>query len=178
MNERRKFTNKDCGLFICVDGLRGYYRKGTLCKLVDVQQNGTLLVVKDQKGVEAHCPPLCFRQHFVKLSVWYAKNGMRLEVVGDAREYEDTNMRLLSADGTVIAEWIQNWTEFDDSGEKMHYGEYAPWTQMFLGDIIDAGCEDIPDDVDLWEFKHHRFKNDEWYECSEELLKTAYENGY
>lgn len=162
MNERRKFTQKDCGLFLCHTGLRGYYRKGTLCKLVDVQQNGTLLVVIDKNGKVSELPPLCFRLHFTRISLWKGQNGMELEVLGDPREYEDTEMRLLDSNGKVLAKWIQNWTEFDDSGEKMHYGEYAPWTQMFLGDIIDAGCEDIPNDVDLWEFRHHRFKKDEW----------------
>jgi hypothetical protein len=158
----RVFTKKDCGIFVCHTGLPKYFRKGNLYKLVDVQQGGTLLVVVDRKGKVVDVPPLCFRQHFIKLSVWKGPNGMKLEVLGDPREYEDTEMRLMGADGEILAQWIQNWTEFDDSGHKCHYGKYAPWTHMFLIDIMDAGWADIPNDISLLDFKHHRFKKNEW----------------
>jgi hypothetical protein len=158
----RIFNKKDCGLFICHTGLKKYFRKSNLYKLVDVQQGGTLLTVADRKGKVVDVPPLCFRQHFIKLSVWKGPNGMELEVLGDPREYEDTEMRLVAANGTVLAQWVQNWTEFDESGKKCHYGHYAPWTRLFLSDITDAGCQDIPSDVDLMEFKHHRMKANEW----------------
>ena len=163
MNGNRIFNKKDCGLFMCDVGLRGYFRKGELVKLVDVQQGGTLLVVKSQKGVVAELPPLCFRQHLTRLSVWKSKDGMELWVKGDPREYEDTEMRLFDRNGNEIANWIQNWTEFDDSGCKCHYGAYAPWTENFLIDIEDAGCGDIPDNITLLgNFRHHRLKENEW----------------
>ena len=163
MNNDRKFTIKDCGLFMVDEGLRGYFRKGELVKLVDVKQDGTLLVVKSKKGVVAELPPLCFREHLTRLSVWKSKDGMELWVKGDPREYEDTEIRLYDKDGKQIADWVQNWTEFDDSGCKCYYGRYAPWTELFLSDIEDAGCEDIPDNIELLgNFKHYRIKEDEW----------------
>lgn len=163
MNNDRKFTKKDCGLFMVDVGLRGYFRKGELVKLVDVQQGGTLLVVKNQKGVVAELPPLCFREHLTRMSVWKSKDGMELWIKGDPREYEDTEIKLFDKDGKQIATWEQNWTEFDDSGCKCYYGRYAPWTELFLSDIEDAGCEDIPDGIELLgNFKHYRIKEDEW----------------
>lgn len=159
----RLFTKKDCGLFACDVGLRGYFRKGELVKLVDVQQGGTLLVVKSKKGVVAELPPLCFRKHLTRLSVWKSKGGMELWVKGDPREYEDTEMRLFDNGGKQIANWLQNWTEFDDSGCKCHYGAYAPWTELFLSDIEDAGSDDIPANITLvGNFRHHRLKENEW----------------
>lgn len=163
MNGNRIFNKKDCGLFMCDVGVRGYFRKGELVKLVDVQQGGTLLVVKSQKGVVAELPPLCFRNHLTRLSVWKSKDGMELWIKGDPREYEDTEIKLFDRNGKQIAEWIQNWTEFDDSGCKCHYGAYAPWTELFLSDIEDAGCEDIPANITLLgNFRHHRLKENEW----------------
>lgn len=162
MNGNRIFNKKDCGLFVCDVGLRGYFRKGELVKLVDVQQGGTLLVVKSKKGVVAELPPLCFRKHLTRLSLWKSKDGMELWIKGDAREYEDTEMRLFDKDGKQIAEWVQNWTEFDDSGFKCYYGEYAPWTDLFLSDIEDAGCDVIPNITLLGNFRHHRLKENEW----------------
>lgn len=158
----RVFNKNDCGLFLCYKGLRNCFRKGNIYKLVDVQQGGTLLVVIDREGKLVDVPPLCFRKHFIRLSVWKGPNGIELEVLGDPREYEDTEMRLVADDGTILAQWIQNWTEYDDSGHKCHYEQYAPWTQMFLYDIIDAGCEDIPDNVDFTKFRHYRLKENEW----------------
>jgi hypothetical protein len=163
MNNNRKFTMKDCGLFMVDVALKGYFKEGEYVKLVDVQQGGTLLVVKNQKGVVAELPPLCFRNHLTRLSAWKSKDGMKLLIKGDPREYEDTEMRLFDKDGKQIADWIQNWTEFDDDGCKCHYGAYAPWTELFLSDIEDAGCEDIPDNIELLgNFKHYRVKDDEW----------------
>jgi hypothetical protein len=154
---------KDCGLFMVDVALKGYFKEGEYVKLVDVQQGGTLLVVKNQKGVVAELPPLCFRNHLTRLSAWKSKDGMKLLIKGDPREYEDTEMRLFDKDGKQIADWIQNWTEFDDDGCKCHYGAYAPWTELFLSDIEDAGCEDIPDNIELLgNFKHYRVKDDEW----------------
>lgn len=163
MNNDRKFTKKDCGLFMVDVALKGYFNKDELVQLVDVKQGGTLLVVKNQKGVVAELPPLCFRKHITRLSIWKSKDGMELWVKGDPREYEDTEVKLFDKDGKEIANWEQNWTEFDDSGCKCHYGRYAPWTELFLSDIEDAGCEDIPDGIELLgNFKHYRIKEDEW----------------
>lgn len=164
MNNDRKFTKKDCGLFMVDVALKGYFNKDELVQLVDVKQGGTLLVVKNQKGVVAELPPLCFRKHITRLSIWKSKDGMELRVKGDPREYEDTEVKLFDKDGKEIANWEQNWTEFDDSGCKCHYGKYAPWTELFLSDIEDAGCEDIPDGIELLgNFKHYRVKEDDWY---------------
>ena len=163
MNNNRKFTMKDCGLFMVDVALKGYFKLGELVKLVDVQQGGTLLVVKNQKGVVAELPPLCFRKHLTRMTIWKSKDGMELWVKGDPREYEDTEVKLFDKDGKQIATWEQNWTEFDDSGCKCHYGKYAPWTELFLSDIEDAGCEDIPDGIELLgNFKHYRVQEDEW----------------
>ena len=165
MNNNRKFTMKDCGLFMVDVALKGYFKEGELVQLVDVQQGGTLLVVKNQKGVVAELPPLCFRKHITRMSIWKSKKDeMELWIKGDPREYEDTEVKLFDKDGKEIAHWEQNWTEFDDSGCKCHYGRYAPWTELFLSDIEDAGCEDIPDGIELLgNFKHYRVKEDDWY---------------
>ena len=166
MNNDRKFTKKDCGLYMVDVALKGYFKEGEYVKLVDVQQGGTLLVVKNDKGKIAELPPLCFRKHITKLSIWKSKKyDMELWVKGDPREYEDTQVKLFDRYGTQIAEWEQNWTEFDDDGKKMHYGEYAPWTEKFLADIEDTGngYDAIPDNIELvGNFRHYRVKESEW----------------
>lgn len=164
MNNDRKFTKKDCGLFMVDVALKGYFKEGEYVKLVEVKQDGTLLVVRNVKGKIAEVPPLCFREHFTRLSVWKStKDEMELWIKGDPREYEDTQVKLFDKDNNVVAEWEQNWTEFDDDGCKCHYGEYAPWTELFLSDIEDAGCEDIPDGIELLgNFKHYRVKEKDW----------------
>lgn len=163
MNCNRIFTMKDCGLFIVKVGMRGYFHRGEHIKLVDVQQCGQLLVVNTQKGVIAELSPIDFRKHLTRLSVWKSTDGMELLVTGDPREYEDTDIRLFDRSGNEIAHWLQNWTEFDDSGCKCHYGSYAPWSEKFLIDIEDAGCSDIPENITLFgKFRHHRLKENEW----------------
>lgn len=163
MNCNRIFTKQDCGLFICDVGLRGYFHRGEHVKLIDVQQNGQLLVVKNQNGVIAELSPICFRTHLTRLSLWKSTDGMKLLVTGDPREYEDTDIRLFDGRGNEIAHWLQNWTKYDDSGCKCHYGSYAPWSEKFLLDIEYAGCSDIPDNITLFgKFRHHRVKEHEW----------------
>ena len=158
----RKITKKDCGLYYCYKGHKSNFKKQHYYHMTDLQDGGSTIVMHDQNDKPIGISPLFLRQHFQKVSLWNGPDGMQLQVLGDPREYETTEMHLVDKDGKLLAEWTQDWTEFDDSGEKMHYGKYAPWTQHFLYDIIDAGCDEIPDNVDLTEFRHHRPKDGEW----------------
>ncbi len=72
-------------------------------------------------------------------------DGITLVVEGDPREFDTTEQTLYNVDGEEICSWCQDWTETDDSGEPMDYSEYAPWSDIFLTDVEDAGCMDIPE---------------------------------
>lgn len=158
----RIINKKDCGIYYCYAGYKKQFRKGYYYRMTDVQEGGSVIVMHDQSDKAIGISPLFLRTHFQKVSLWNGPDHFQLQVLGDPREFETTDMHLLDGDGHLVAEWTQDWTEFDDSGERMHYGKYAPWTQMFLGDIIYAGCEDIPDEVNLWNFRHHRPVEGEW----------------
>ena len=158
----RKITKKDIGIYYCYKGYKSNFKKQHYYHMTDLQDGGSTIVMHDQNDKSLGISPLFLRQHFQKITLWNGPNGMQLQVLGDPREYETTEMHLVDKDGKLLADWSQDWTEFDDSGKKMHYGEYAPWTEHFLYDIIDAGCEDIPDGVDLTEFKPYQPKDGEF----------------
>lgn len=76
------------------------------------------------------------------------QTGLTLTAYGDPREDEDIDL-VLSKDGKKLGEWVQNFTETDDSGEECDWSDYAPDSGLFLTDVIDCGVgdEEIPLDI-------------------------------
>lgn len=83
------------------------------------------------------------------VTVWENPDtGLRLFVDGDAR-HDETVTLTLSRNGTELGTWQQDFTEFDDAGEKLDWSEYAPDAQCFFDDVIDCGfgSEAIPSEI-------------------------------
>lgn len=82
---------------------------------------------------------------------WESKDGhLVMNVSGDPRINETVEFELLK-DGVKVASWSQDFTDEDDDGEPMNWTYYYPWGEKMYYDIIDAGCDDIPEDIDMIE---------------------------
>ena len=82
---------------------------------------------------------------------WESKDGHLVMLVsGDPRINETVEFELLK-DGVKVASWSQDFTDEDDDGEIMNWTYYYPWGEKMFYDIVDAGCDDIPEDIDMIE---------------------------